>query len=91
MRRTRDIKELIERKLEEYDTAMVQDLLDLAAEELDGISIEDLDEDVWVGIFQSWTTKDPQQWAEDEVESDYDTHCDQLYEEYKDARSEEHY
>ena len=121
--RTRDLKEMAEKKLDSYDEAQPDDLLWMAEEdmkgsipdvqladligfarqELEGYEIDTIDEDdwqsilpvilpnasqslkdLWLGIFQNFTPKDPDEWAFDEVESDMDSYYDSKYQECRD-------
>ena len=86
--RTNDIKEMAEKKLGngEYDEAMIQRLIDLATETLEGMTVEEVDEDVWNGIWQSWDVDDPYEWSQSEVISDYEDYCERIYESWKDEQ-----
>jgi len=84
--RTNQLKAAAEEYLSEYDEAMIYELLKMAKDELDGMTVEEIDEDLWLGIFQSWNPQQPDEWAFDKVQSDLDDIADQKYEEEKDRQ-----
>jgi len=81
--RTNQLKALAEDYLQEYDEAMIEDLLQIAKDELEGMTVEEIDEDFWLGIFQSWNPQDPDEWAYEKVQSHLDDIGDQKYQEWK--------
>lgn len=85
--RTRDLKNRAEELLDNYDEAMIDDLIQLVIDELKGMTVEEIeDEDFWLGIIQSWSPQDPDEWSFDAVQSELDDIGDQKYEEEKDRR-----
>lgn len=85
-RNSRHIKNRACELMDEYDQAMIEDLLKMATDECDGMDVESIDEDFWLGILQSWSPKDPSEWAFNQVQSEIDDYADAKYEEEKDRR-----
>ena len=86
--RTRDVKDLAEKKIEDYDEIMIQDLINMLNDELDGLSVEEVDQELMEEIFYNWKQDlpDPGEWAFDEVLSDYESYCESKADEARDER-----
>jgi len=69
--RTRDMKAMAERELDNYDEEMVDDLTRLITDHLSGMAVEDIDEDDIIQIFYEWqeTLPDADEWAMNQVEN----------------------
>ncbi len=79
--RTNDLKAMAEKELQHYDEVMFERLIDIAKDELSGMEVSDVDEDFWMGIFHSWTTDDPDEWAFKQVQEGYEDACENAYDE----------
>ena len=86
--RTRNWKNLITKKLEDYDEAMdikfndeFRDFIKPMLADNDIITYDDVQ-----GFIDSFEQSDENEWAESEVQSDIDTVNDIKYQEYKDER-----
>jgi len=86
--RTIDWKNLITKKLEDYDEAMdikfndeFRDFIKPMLADNDIITYDDVQ-----GFIDSFEQSDENEWAESEVQSDIDTVNDIKYQEYKDER-----
>ncbi len=86
--KTRDIKARAEELLEGYDEAMIEDLVFMITDEVDGMVVEDIDDDFILGLLSNWKgqLQDPGEWAFDAVQSEIETIEDQRYEEAKDQQ-----
>ena len=82
--RTRDIKARAEEFESQYDEAMIEELVNMVRDELEGMSVDDIDEDLWMGIFDSWELPDVGEWCFDKVQSELDDIGDQRYQQMKD-------
>ncbi len=86
--RTKDLKARAEEFLAEYDEEMVEDLIQVIRDSLQGLTVEDISEDNIFDDIQEWKSKLPEayNWAYDKVQSELDDIGDAKYQQMKDER-----
>ena len=83
----RELKALAEKKLEHYNEAYDEAFNDEFRDFLSTFKDTDIiTEDDIQGFIDSFTFPEEDEWAFDEVQSDYEDYCDAKYQEWKDER-----
>ena len=83
--RTNELKAMAEEKMNDYDEAMIKELLQMIEDELTGMSVEEVNKDFWTGLWDNWSPDDEFEWASAAVQDEIDAYEDAKYEEMRDS------
>jgi len=86
--RTQDIKARAEELEDDYEPAMISNLIEDLDNELTGMSIDDINADILEDIVANWYYNMPSisDWCFDQIDIELNTVADQKYQEYKDMQ-----